>query len=142
MTLDYDATGVRPTGGYEPVPKGNYLLKIIRAQETRSKSNHDPQVIVDFEIQDKEYLGRKIMFHRVTFIPREREGAGIAIHFLKTIGEPFEGPLQIDATRWMGKIVRAAVDVELDFNNNFRNVIKSVGPLNPVTPEGEEGVPF
>lgn len=140
MTIIYDTTGIKPTGGFEPVPKGNYRLRIVKVLETKSKSGGDPQVIVDFEVDSGEYMGHQIRFHRVTFLRPEREGAGIAVHFLKVIGEPYEGSIQIDAERWLGKVVRASVDVELDYNNNPRNVIRKVGPFDPSTEEEE--VPF
>ena len=154
MSFHYDQTGVTPSSGFGPVPKGTYLLKIIRIEEKKS-SKGDPQVIVDYEIQDTEYLGKKIRFHRVTFLGKDeegkpREGAGIAIHFLKTIGEPWEGPVTIEPQRWIGKLLRAKVDVEEDFNRDLRNVVKFVNPVNPPAPLGhvtdgpvdEEGVPF
>ena len=143
MSFEFDASGIKPSGGFEPVPKGTYLLKIIKATEKRSKSAGYPQVVVDFEVQDKDYLGKKIRFHNVTFLPRDKEGAGMAIHFVKSIGEPFEGPLQIDATRWVGKLIIGSVDIEMDWNNFPRNAVKGVRSMNSPLPEAnEEGVPF
>ncbi len=154
MPFHYDQTGITPSSGFGPVPRGTYLVKIIRVEEKRS-SKGDPQVIVDYEVQDAEYLGKKIRYHYVTFIGKDengkpKEGAGIAVHYLKTIGEPWEGPMDIDAQRWIGKLLRVYVIVEEDFNRNLRNTVKGVSSANapaPVAPSGEanlsnEEVPF
>jgi hypothetical protein len=143
MTFNYDATNIKPTAGFAPVPKGRYQLKIIKAIEKKSR-NGDPQVVVDFEVLGNEYFGKQIRFHNVTFLPEGNKGAGIAIHFVKALGEPHEGRFAVDANRWIGRFLKGFVDVEEDWNGQLRNVVKDVQPIgmNPDGTPSEEEVPF
>ncbi len=136
MSFQYNATNVKPTGGgFEPLPKGKYLLKIEQAAEGRSK-NADPKVTVTFKVMDGRYQGRRIRFHHVTFLPEGSEGAGIAIHFLKTIGEPYQGALNVEPQRWLGKYLWGHVDQKPDSNGNVWNVVRDVEPYGEPVMEG------
>lgn len=137
MSFRYDATGIEPMGGFAPIPKARYLLRLESATPKRSK-NGDPMVVVDFKVHEGRYAGRRLRFHNVTFLPAESKGAGMALHFLKTIGEPFEGPIDIAPERWIGKLLVGHVDQEPDFNGVIRNVVKDV----EIYDENAEGVPF
>lgn len=128
MSFQYNASNVKPTsGGFAPLPKGKYLLQIEKATEKRSR-NGDPMVVVDFKVMDARYSSRRIRFHHVTFLPEETAGAGIAIHFVKTIGEPHEGHLAVEPTRWLGKLLWGHVDQKPDGNGTLWNVVKDVEP--------------
>ncbi|MBI4063490.1 MAG: DUF669 domain-containing protein [Elusimicrobia bacterium] len=134
MSFYYDATNVQPMGGFTPIPKGKYLLRVESATQKRSR-NGDPMVVVDFTVAEGQYQGRRIRFHNVTFLPPESKGAGISIHFLKTIGESYEGRLEIAPERWIGKLLYGHVEEEPDLNGTPRNVVKNVEPCE--TPGGE-----
>lgn len=139
MSFQYNATGIQPTGGFAPIPKGRYLLRIESVVEKRSR-NGDPMIVVNFIVHEGRYAARRIRFHNVTFLPAESKGAGMAIHFLKTIGEPYEGPLDIESERWINRLLIGHVDQEPDINNVLRNVVKDVEPHSGE--EGEDGIPF
>jgi hypothetical protein len=142
MRFAYDASNVHPSGGNMPIPRGKYLLKIESVVEKRSR-NGDPMVVVDFRVTDSKYSGRKIRFHHVTFLPPEAKGAGMAIHFLKSIGEPFEGAIAIESARWIGKTLYGLVEQEPDLNGVPRNVVREVESLaEGAALKDEEGVPF
>lgn len=141
MSFQYNASNVKPTsGGFAPLPKGKYLLQIEAAAEKRSK-NGDPQVVVTFKVRDSRFNGRRIRFHNVTFLPEEAEGSGIAIHFVKSIGEPWQGQLVVEPTRWIGKLLWGHVDQKPDDRGNVWNVVKDVEPYQDTKIAGQESEP-
>lgn len=150
MSFSYNGTGVRPSGSC--VPAGDYLLKVVDTEEGKSKkkddgSGGDYQVTVHFKIADGPYKGRSIKFHRVTFLPKEHKAAGIAVHFLKTLGQPWEGVFTVDHAAWRGQLVQAKVTEE-EYNGYINNKVAWVNPAEdvPATVVAEaaliEEVPF
>lgn len=114
MPGNYDGRGVNPSGGNRtPFPKGEYDLRIISAEAGYTKNN-DQKVTVNFKVADGPYAGREIRYHTVTFLSKESAGAGMTLHFLKCIGEPFEGEFAWDEARWVGRLLRANVGIEPD----------------------------
>lgn len=111
--FDYDATNVKPDSGREALPRGIYSLEITQAVPGYTKESNRPKVTVDFRVIDNvQYAGRKVRFHTVTFIPEGEKGAGMALHFLKTIGEPYEGKLKVNTDSWVGKKIKATVEID------------------------------
>ena len=130
MPGSYDSTGVEISTRFEPIPEGEYTLRIIRATSGETQNGH-PKVTVDFEVAGGgPNSGREIRFHTVTFLPKESKGAGMALHFLKTIGEPFEGKFKWDERKWIGKELRAQVVLEPGMKDPSKkyNRVKSVMP--------------
>lgn len=131
--FNYDATDVKPSGNFDPAPDGVYRLAIVKTEEKVSRNGND-MVNVEFEIDDiGEHFGKKV-WHNVTFIPKGQKGAGMAVHFLKTIGEPFEGALQIDAINWIGKRCFAKLVTEMDSMGKSRNKIISILKEDQILP--------
>lgn len=93
-----------------------------------------PMVKCKLEIADGSFAGRSF-FHWVTFLPKDANGAGISVNFLKHIGEPWEGQFDVKPENWVGKIVRAMVKCEADNQGRKRNAIQWLA-------EKEEEVPF
>ena len=114
MSFNYNAKGADPKeiGGmqFDPVPTGDYKLQIINTEEKMSQ-NMNQMVMVKLEIQHKDYLG-KFVWHNVTFLPIGKKGYGMALHFLKTIGEPWEEEFTINHENWRGKFLDAHVTTE------------------------------
>lgn len=144
MAFRIDAKGIPESGGYSPVPPGKYILQIISAIEGFAKNSGKPQVVVGFKIAEGEHQNKKILFHRVTFLGKDENGmpmpgAGIAIHFLHSIGEPYEDAnTTVEAQRWIGKTLMGTIEVKPDFNGNLRNNVKFVDPLPlPLLPQAE-----
>lgn len=142
----YNGTGIKPTsGGFSIVPAGTYKLKIANTFEGKSK-NGDPMVTVDFVVVGGEHDGAAIRFHNVTFFGRTPEGkpkagAGMAVHFLKTIGEPWEGEYEVNSLRWRGRGLEADV-IEDIYNGKTTNKVKEVRPLSKQETDELESVPF
>jgi hypothetical protein len=133
--FSYNAEGVEMGGKFAPAPVGVYTLKIIEATEKTTK-NGDPMISVKCEIDDTgSYLGTTV-WNNVVFIPKGRKGAGIGLEFLKAIGQPFEGQLEIDANNWIGKSFRAKLGIEKDLKGNDRNKIAYL------VEDGADEVPF
>lgn len=98
----YDATGIDPDQkSFEPLPDGTYTLKITKTEETESKRGNLLAKIECEVMNNLEFNGRKV-FHNVTFLNPTEKGAGMAIHFLKTISQPWEGKIDIDIPAWVG----------------------------------------
>ena len=125
MTFKYESDTNDMRGGFSLVPVGIYTLIIVKVTEKTSK-NGDPLVNAECEIDDAgPYLGKKI-WHNVTFIPKGGKGAGMAVHFLKSIGEPFEGEIDVNPSNWIGKRFLAKLKIEEDSMGNPRNSIAFV----------------
>ena len=153
MSFNYNGRGVKPwSGGSFLIPAGRYRLKIVDTTEGKSKKG-DPMVTVDFKVVGGEQEGKGLRFHNVTFFGRDGDGlalpgSGIAVHFLKTIGQPWEGDsYEVNHIKWRGKEVIAEV-IEDEYNGKVNNKIKEVFPVGKETAsekteaEKLEEVPF
>lgn len=144
MKRSYDSTGVPLDSGFAPVPEGIYSLIIREVADTKDgmpwkTKNGDDYVRVTCEIDDKSvYLGRKV-WYGVTFIDdKTRPGAGMAINFLKNIGEPWEGAFEIDTDRWIGKTFKVKLKITRDNKNNLRNDVAYIVSEE----QAEDEIPF
>lgn len=151
MPFTVNSKGVPPKrpGDFQLLPNGNYILEITDYQEGFT-SKGDPKVTVDFIVRKpNQYDGSPIKFHNVVFIPKGRPGAGIAIHFLKCIGEPWEESetLDVDPARWMKKRIKAKVVTE-EYKDKSgasrkKNVIKEIDPPTESEAQpGDDEIPF
>lgn len=143
MSFSYNSKGVKPSGGiFSPIPDGEYILKIVDTAEGRTK-NDDYKVTVDYKVETGPYKGRNIKFHTVTFFAitdkdNPPAGAGMAIHFLKCIGQPFEGNFQVDHMAWHGQMIKAQVISE-EYQGKVNNKIKGI---ESIVEQSLEEVPF
>lgn len=133
MSFMYTEKGVTAGSSSSVAPEGVYSLVITSASDTkdglpRITKNGDDYVNVALEIDDaNEWLGTKV-FHNVTFMKngtdgKPRKGSGIALHFLKCIGEPFEIPFEVKPENWVGKRIRAKLIVSKDLKGRPKNEI-------------------
>lgn len=142
MPIRYDATGVESMKGFDPFPPGEYDL-VIKNTEEKTTEKGFPMVNVTCEVAAGEYEGRKL-FHNVVFLPPKnddgtpRKGAGISLHFLHAIGEPYEGEFETDPVLWIGRKFTAQVMIE-EYNGVKRNKVRFV--TIPINGDGN-GVPF
>lgn len=102
MAHSYNATGIDPDAkSYDLLPDGRYTLQITKSEEAQSKNKNFMAKLECEVLNNADYNGRKV-FHNVTFLAPTEKGAGMAIHFLKTICQPFEGQIEIDIPAWKG----------------------------------------
>ena len=112
MKLRHDFEGVSESGdgNFKPIPVGKYVLRIVDVKDGTTR-NGDPMANVRFVVTEGSFAGRGI-FHNVSFLPKDNDGAGIAKHFLHVIGEPYEGDdVDIDTDRWFEKLVNVEVGI-------------------------------
>lgn len=143
MTFPFRNNGV-DTDGPPPVPADVYDLKITEATDLNkeglpliSKKNGDPMVKCRIEITNGDHAGRGF-WHWVTFIPAGRPGDGMAIKFLKSIGQPWEGEFEVKPEDWAGATFKAMVKVERDNQGKNRNALGWIADNDTVADE----VPF
>lgn len=133
--MKYDSRGTKPSSYSDPVPDGEYVLQIIKTEEQESRKGH-PMVRVTTTVDSPaEYAGATI-FHYVTFFEKGMPGAGISLHFLKCIGEPYEESesLDVQPKDWEMKKFKAKVVQEPystpDGKKGVSNKIKGIMPLD------------
>lgn len=130
MPGNYNGDGVEMNaGGGEPFPEGDYHLRVKKVEPGTIKSGANagsPKVTVGFQVIGGEYAGKEINFHTVSFLPKTAKGAGMALSFLKCIGEPYKGDFAWDETRWVGRVCKAFVVIEPDEKGNRWNRVKWV----------------
>lgn len=127
MVFKYDATGVDPNGGYPIIDKpGWYPFRIITAAEGKSK-NGNYQVTVDCACLDQRYKDYGVR-HWVTFLSPESKGAGMAIHFLKCIGEEYEGVLNVEPLGWERKCFMGKVEIN-EYDGKRNNKFSEISPI-------------
>lgn len=128
--IRYDGTGVTPSD-FSVFPAGDYHL-VITGYTEKSNKHGLPSYRIECTVDDvekKEAFGKKC-WHGIHILPKENRGAGIAVHFLKTIGEPWEGEYDIDADNWVGKRFHARVMISRnDYNGKDENEIVSIKPV-------------
>lgn len=135
----YNSGGAIPTEMGQPIPRGEYAMEITQVLPGRSKASGTEMVTVTAKILDEAQRNRTIK-HYVMFHPTGHQSVGMTLHFLKTIGEPWEGEFEWDETRWIGRRFMGTVEWEM-FNGNPSHKIKRVRPMAEVITTQEE-VPF
>lgn len=142
----HNSTGVDATGGFQPLPEGEYRLTIQFAEEMKSKKGMD-MVKVTLAVIEHEKFDGKTIDHYVVFIPAGEKGDGMNVHFRKCIGMPYGGDDEVNADRWIGKKIRANIKIEeRDYNGKHYtgNKIAQVMPYGADFPqvETDEDAPF
>lgn len=106
--FQYDTAVPTAGGNFLLLPAGTYDLQITDTEERKTKNN-DPMVNVTCEVINNPEFNGKTIFHNVSFLPKDKPGAGMASHFLKTINQPYEGSIEINPDNWVGEKFRAKV---------------------------------
>lgn len=152
--FDFNATGIDADskGTSKVLPKGWYNLEVVefvsKAGDTYPKDgrtkNGDPMVNILCEVTDEgEFQGERV-FHTVTFLPKGNPGAGMSVHFLKTIGQPYEGQFKVDSTQWVGAEFMGYV-VQEEYKGKVKNKIGEIKPIDIMAPalkKADSDLPF
>jgi hypothetical protein len=146
MPFKHNSAGIDATGGFQPLPEGEYRLVIQDAEEMKSKKGQD-MVKVTLAVIEHEKLDGKTLFHYVVFIPAGDKGDGMSVHFRKCIGMPYGGDDEVDASKWVGKKLRAFLKIEeRDYQGKHYtgNKVAEVLPYGKDFPpvETDEDIPF
>lgn len=142
--FDFNAMGIDPDskGTAKVLPKGWYDLEIVefvsKAGDTYPKDgrtkNNDPMVNILCQVVHNEEFDGERVFHTVTFLPAKSPGAGMSVHFLKTIGQLYEGQFKVDSSQWVGAEFSAYV-IQEEYNGKIKNKIGEIRPLGDVKAE-------
>lgn len=115
MSFKHDAAEPTAGGGVTLLPAGTYDLVITETKDKDKDGNDlkskkgDPMVHVTCEVlNNAEFNGAKV-FHNVTFLPKDKPGAGMSSHFLKCINQPYQGDIDIDPKAWIGEDFKAKI---------------------------------
>lgn len=110
-------------GGAVLLPEGIYDLVITDVQE-KTSSKGSPMVNVTCEVMNNvEFNGAKV-FHNVTFLPKDKPGAGMSSHFLKCINQPYQGPIDVNPDAWKGEDFKAKVNTR-EYKNKMGEMVKT-----------------
>lgn len=121
----------------EKVPTGFYTFQITDYKEKDKEGNWletkngDPKLYLICEVVgSKEDDGKGILHTLVFYKPDSPsiKGIGMTRHFLKCIGEPWEGDLEPNPDNWVGKRFCA----EVVKNGEYMNLI-DIQPTGEVT---------
>jgi len=154
MSFKFNATGIDPDskGTNKVLPKRWYDLQVVefvsKAGDTYPKDgktqNGDPMVNILCEvINDDEFNGERV-FHTVTFLPAKRSdgkptpGAGMSVHFLKSIGQPWEGESDVDSSKWVGAQFKGYVISE-EYKGKTKN---KIGEIKSMEVKSSDDIPF
>ncbi len=121
----YDSTGVKPSAGFGVVPPGEYHMIITDYTEKLNKHGL-PTYRIECQIDEIGKEGR--VWHNINILPRDNKGAGIALHFLKSIGEKWEGQVEIEADNWVGKRFYGFVTISKNNQDRDQNEITKLFP--------------
>jgi hypothetical protein len=147
MSFSYDGTGIDPDakGPNVLLPKRFHNFEILNFQakdgtdypKDGKTKNGDPMVNFLAEVVDDEEFNGERVFHTVTFLAKDSPGAGMSVHFLKTIGQPWEGKFEVDSSQWIGKRFMGYV-INEEYKGKMKNKITEVKLYEPK----KDGVPY
>jgi hypothetical protein len=147
MPFPYSSKGIDDLGGgpkFAPIPDDFYDFQITGVKEKLTKNN-DPMVSVTLEIISPLHTGR-LIWHNVTFpkvdpvTGKPPKWAGMSVHFLKTIGEPWEGDYIVTPEAWIGKQFKAKTKTVKDLKDNPKSEIAFI--LGEGEKPADDSVPF
>lgn len=101
-------------GKFEPAPRGFYTIQVADTKDgmtTPGKNPSRPMVVLECEIADGPYLGKKV-WHTVVQIPADAKGHGIMVHSLHAFGMAHDGDLDFDTDEFQGKTAKALLGVK------------------------------
>lgn len=150
--FEFDATGIQPStqGQGKLLPKKWFKAVIVSyitndgskeyPMEGYTKEHKYPKVDLLTEVTDEgEYKGVRV-FHTVTFMPKEKDGSGMAIHFLKTINQPWEGKIKPNSQEWIGEEFLGYA-IEDEYNGKKKNKWGEIKPV-PSDKKETDDIPF
>lgn len=145
--FSYNSTGVdlsRQNGG-PTIPEGLHSFRIVEAKPARSKKGYNMVEVVCEIMNNPDLIGRRVK-HWVTFMPPEHKAAGMAVHFLKVIGQPWEGNFDVTVSDWEGATFVGKVKHESFTNKDGREMMSAkiiaVDYLGEPVAKKEDEIPF
>lgn len=129
MSFKHDSTGIDPDAEFPLLPEGQWFpFRIYEAEELVSKKTKLPMILAKCEVFGDERYADMNVWHYITFIPKDKPGEGISVHFRKCIGVPFGGNDDVDADDWVGKKFMGKI-VHETYNGKKNHKIAEVSPM-------------
>lgn len=63
-SLNFDASQVEPSTGFDPLPEGSYLVMVTKAEEKPTKSGSGVQLVLELRVLEGKYA-KRTLFHRI-----------------------------------------------------------------------------
>jgi hypothetical protein len=136
--INWDPTKVKEES-FQLLPDGEYDVSIIDV-ELRETQKGYPMAAVKAQVINNQEFNGKWLFHNVTFMPEDAKGAGMAKHFLKSIGQPIDKP-GVNIDDWKGCTFRAKVGTRT-YEGKTYNEIKGVDQTELGAAKEKNDVPF
>lgn len=124
MRMEYDATNIK--SNYNLLSDGWHPFKIVEVEDRESSKGY-PQALAKCKCTDTKCAGASEVWNYVTVIPPDQKGASMVIHWLKSIGQPYEGKIVLDTEKWLGKKFLGKVTTE-DYKGKTNNKLKEISP--------------
>jgi Protein of unknown function (DUF669) len=106
--LDLDFGGVG--GGFEPLPDGNYTLKVADCPVKENKAKDGRMIVFEFDVMDDDFVGRKLWLN-TSLKPAARWKLQEVLEAI-TQQEWREDGMELELTELLGEIVTAEVFTE------------------------------
>lgn len=123
MPFEFDAEGIKLGGDFVLIPEGQYAFEVEDIDEGFTKDGNQ-RVAIKAKILEGEFMGETLP-HTVSFLPKGKKGAGFCLVFLKAIGEPYEGKIQVTPIDWVGKKFVGHVIVDKWFSDQKQKWMES-----------------
>lgn len=124
MRMEYDTTNIKSE--YELLDSGWHPFKIVEVEDRESSKGY-PQALAKCKCVDPKCQGKSEVWNYVTVIPPDQKGAGMVVHWLKSIGQPHEGKIVLDTDKWLGKKFMGKVAAE-EYKGKTNNKLKEISP--------------
>lgn len=80
----FDANTIEPTGRFDPVPLGDYVVMISASEMKTTKNGEGQYLQLTYDISEGEYTGRKV-FDRLNLVNKNEQTQEIAQRALSAI---------------------------------------------------------
>ena len=99
-----NTTGINENASFALCPEGEHWFEISETEDATTK-NGDPMVKITLKGVDPESTGSFVWDNIVIPLPNSPSFKimGRTKHFLHCIGEPYEGEVEFDSDRWIGR---------------------------------------
>lgn len=113
LEADVDAEATGGSGkDFSPAPRGFYTIQVANVKDgMTNKTPPRPMVVLECEIADGFYLGKKV-WQTIVQIKKDDKGHGIMVHSLHAFGMAHDGSLDFDTDQFQGKQATALLGVK------------------------------
>jgi len=120
--VNRDYSGTDEIKSFPPFNAGVYGFIVTKIEDTKTRDGV-PMAKVTCSVANKcDSLGR-LVFENITFHEPDAPGAGFTKHWLRVIGQPFEGNVNYDTQEWLNAAFIGKVGYE-EYKGRVKNTIE------------------